>query len=336
MPDENVFDRALHTHATIWQQQLNQQTPPQLRKKPPKWSKYTHWPNPFAGLIKHFHLTACEDKWLAQVEFWGLTAMSFWFANQFPSPVEMTRKLTMGGYKCGLYGVKVKKGPMDLIWKDGRASKALIGISAPLTTGLFYWWAASTAYSALDTWQSLLQEVKLCDAEGNECILSNGDGPVTGGAGDFNGEPALYHTDYDPMGRYPPLGSHVEIYNATNVAILVVGYVRPGPRTLTNVRVGIKEADEWVEWVDLGTCGPQSETPFNISYSAHVNGSTFFSVGIQGHKEELAVLPAHFDVTRFIVKVADGAPIDWPNHSHFPYKGPLFLNCWQRYWAENT
>jgi len=335
MPDEGeAFDRALKHHATIWQQQLNQQTPPQLRKKPPKWAKYTKWPNPFVMLMKAINVTACEDHWLALVEFYGLTAAAFWFANFLPSPVELTRKLTMGSYKCGCFGVPIKGGPLDLIWTDKSASKALIGMSSPITTGLFYWWAGQTAYTALDTWHSVIQQAELCDTEGTECIIKDGDAPITGGEGDFDGEAALYSVVYDPLGRYPELGSHIEIYFASYVNVFMCGYAKPGPRRLTNVRVGIKHETEWVAWQDLGELAPNSVTAFSASYSVGISGSTFFSVGVQGHKEFLTVLPSDFEVTRFQVKV--GAGIDWPNHSRFPYKGPLFLNCWQRYWAENT
>jgi len=335
MPDEGeAFDRALHHHATIYQQQLNQQTPPQLRKKPGKLSKFTHWPNPFAMLIKQLAVTSCETNWTALVEFYGLTAASFWWANFFPSPVEVARKVTMGSYKCGFFGVPIKGGPLDIIWQDKSASKALIGMAEPFTTGLFYWWAAQTAYTALDTWQSLITAAELCGVEGNECIIKNGDAPITGGEGDFDGEAALYSVVYDPMGRYPELGSHIEIYFASHVSVFMCGYAKPGPRRLTNVRVGIKHETEWVAWQDLGELAPNSVTAFSASYSIGISGSTFFSVGVQGHKEFLTVLPSEFEVTRFQVKIGTG--VDWPNHSRFPYKGPLFLNCWQRYWAENT
>jgi len=332
VPD-NVIDQILKPHATVYQQQLNQGLYPQERKKPPKWAKYTHWPNPFANAIKSIDVLACEDNWLAMVEFWGIGIGSFLWKNFIPSPVELTRKGITGSYKCGFYMFGDLPSPLDIIWRDKSASRALIGITRPIAEGLFYWWAAETAYAALATWDSLMIAGEFCDLDGNECVLRNGKGPVVGGEGDFNGEPALYSELYDPQNRYPELGSHIEIYDASNVGVFACGQVLTGPRTLTNVVVGIKQEGDWVAEVPLGTLGPETVTDWSTSFATGLSGSSFFSVGIRGHKEELAVLPAEFNVTRFLVKVSDKT-IDWPNYNHFPFKEPLHLSCWQKYYQD--
>jgi len=318
----------------IWSAQDYENAIKRQQARQKDWKKYTHWPNPFTALMKSLHITACEHTWQALVEFYGLSALEFFFTTLVPSPVEITRKATMGNYKCGLYFLPKQKSPLDLIWVDGSASRALVEIARPATTAIFYWWAAETAYLALNTTSTLMLAGEFCDLEGNECLLRDGDLPIPGSAHDFEGAAALYEEIYDPNNRYPQLGYFIEFHNVQAASVMAVGYIAAGPSSMSNVSVGIRWNTEEPEWVFLGNVGEEKVVKFSVSSSKQWTGSNFVSVWFKGHRDALAVLPNSIHVDRFTAKCTDASPPDYPNFNAFPFKEPLLKNCWQKYWAD--
>jgi len=61
---------------------------------------YTHWPSPY-NFQKNIKVLACQDGWVAEIELYATAAGYFFWSNLVPSPVEITRKLFLGSYKCG-------------------------------------------------------------------------------------------------------------------------------------------------------------------------------------------------------------------------------------------
>jgi len=318
----------------IWNAQDYENAIKRQQARQKDWHKYTRWPNPFTMLMKSLHVTACEHKWQALVEFYGLSALSFFFTTFVPSPVEITRKATMGGYKCGFYLAPNQKSPIDLIWTDGRASKALLEIARPATSAIFYWWAAETAWLALNTTSSLILADEFCDLNGNECLLRDGDLLVPGSAGDFESGAALYEEIYDPKNRYPQLGYFMEFYDVAFASVMAVGYIDSQASSMSNVWVGIKWADEEPDWQSIGDIGANKIVKFSVSSSHAVGASNFAGVFFKGHRDSLAVQPNVIHVDRFTGKVGEQGPPDYPNFTAFPFKDPLLKNCWQKYWAD--
>jgi len=174
------------------------------KKKPPKW---THWPH-YPGFFKELRVLACEDTWQAEVEMWFDVAAEFFYTTFIPSPVELSRKLVSGAYKCGFYLPIKLKSPLDVVWKDGKTSKALLQINSPATRGLFMVWAMGAAWGALAAWQSVPLAQAMCDADGHECLLRAGENWFPGT--DPEGAPGFFEVIYDPAGRYVPPGGGID------------------------------------------------------------------------------------------------------------------------------
>jgi len=202
--------------------------------------KYTHWPYPNPNYVRSIHLLACEHTWQARITMWRRGAVLFFYQNLIPSPVELTRKFVLGGYKCGFYIPVAVRSPIDQIWRDGTLSKTLAEISGPLTRGLFYWWAAETAWSALNMWSSLIHEGEVCNPDGTECLLRDGNGTWPGVPAHRIGSPGLFTEIYDPRGRYSFGGSHIDIFEASHVSASAFGRLQPFQCTFDNVEVWIR------------------------------------------------------------------------------------------------
>jgi hypothetical protein len=114
------------------------------------------WPNPFNCGIKK--LTSWQCGQYVEIDAWLVAGCigKWWWSNFVPTFNELTRKLVSGSYKCGFYAGTKAKSPLDIIWEDGSASRVTGEILGPFATGLFYMWAAQTAYDALSMWTSLL------------------------------------------------------------------------------------------------------------------------------------------------------------------------------------
>jgi len=158
--------------------------------------KWTHWPKPFNG-ITNIRVLACNDGvWIADITFYAKFIGRFLFSNFFPSPVEIFRKTLTGGYRCGFYLKPLQFAPGDLLWGEA-TTRVIAQILSPFTRGLFYWWAAETAWSALDAWHSLIYEQARCEAQQFNAVMNDGfyNQHVAG-----TGSPTAYEIIYDQDG----------------------------------------------------------------------------------------------------------------------------------------
>lgn len=178
-------------------------------KKAGIW-KYTKWANPFKNSVKSIEILACEGELLAYVEMTGI-GFGDWFWTQFiPSPVELARKTVVGSYRCGFYlGIKFKS-PLDIIWRDGSASRFLARIARPFTTAVYYFWGVQTLWEFLSTWQSLIYAGYICDADQNTCIAGSVISPITA-EGSGEGVVAAGLDIYDPNGWHEGLSGNIEV-----------------------------------------------------------------------------------------------------------------------------
>jgi len=289
--------------------------------------KYTSWPNTFKNWVKKVDILACEDTWQARVEMWGVAGAHWAFSSFIPSPVEITRKFVAGSYKCGFYFTRGSGSPLNLIWHDGRAATVLLEMAKPFTKALFYWWAAETTWSALDTWQTIIHKGEMCDALGHETMLMNGVGTFPGGSHDALGSAGLYEVLYDPMHRYGALGGGVDIDPVQAVTASAHGYIAAQGSTLTNVEVWIAMGNQATAHALVGSVPPFTATPFSVSWETGAfagNVSVWFSCHVEGS----TILPNRIDVTRFTV-TAD-APDDKPPGEFFRHN-PEEMLCLKLY-----
>jgi len=134
--------------------------------------KWSHWPSPY-NFEARIRVLACEDSWQAEIELYA-TAFAWWFySNVVPSPVEITRKIMLGGYRCGFYTpIRIKSLLSFFIGNKG--VKFLAELIRPATTALFWWWVASSIFAALDTWHTVAEAKEDCEAAQWECLIGNG------------------------------------------------------------------------------------------------------------------------------------------------------------------
>lgn len=294
-----------------------------------KVAPYTHWPNPFNGAVKAVNEMACEHTWQATVAFIGVNAASFFYSNFLPSPVEITRKAVFGQYKCGVYFVPHKqKGLLDVIWADKRAGRVAIEIAAPLTRGLFYWWAAETAIAALQQWSTMIYQSEVCDPTGRECLIANGQASWGGGSGHIEGGPVLYNKIYDPLDRYPFGGAAIDIPGNFNVAAQAFGYIQMASSTLHNARVAMRVNGIDYGSYGLGDLGPASITPWSASFSGNASFTTIQPVLI-GENTGDTISPNIMTGTRFTVSMGQEIP-GAPAGSLFDYE-PQTYRCGKLY-----
>jgi len=182
---------------------------------------WSHWPTPM-NFPKRIQTLACEDGWMAEIELWG-TAFAWWFwTNIIPSPIEITRKIMLGGYKCGFYSpIRIKSPLTPFIGKGG--VKFLARLAAPFTRLLFYWWIASSIFAALDTWQSVEQAKDDCPEWDWACIIERGVNQPNV-AGYYAG--ASWTVTYDPDNLY---GGGSSITVPTGV-VMATGYATFTPQ----------------------------------------------------------------------------------------------------------
>lgn len=121
---------------------------------------WTHWPTPY-NFQAEIKILACQDGTLAEIKLYAV-GFAWWFwSNIVPSPVELTRKLLLGGYKCGFYLPVKFKSPLTVIVGEDGVS-LLAKWARPFTTALFWWWVIGSAFSALATWESIQQAKHDC------------------------------------------------------------------------------------------------------------------------------------------------------------------------------
>jgi len=288
---------------------------------------YTHWANPFKGMVRKIDILACEEIWQAKVAMWGIAAANWFWSSFVPSPVELERKFVAGSYKCGFFLAPGLRSPLDIIWRDGKASEVLLEASSPFTKAIFYWWAAETAWSALSTYTSVIHKQHQCDLTGRETLLSAGVGTFGGGTHHVEGEAGLYTVLRDIFDRYSEAGGHVFIDEPSSVNAIAVGYMTTEGSTLHNVEIGIKYGEEVMQKAYLGTILPFTAQPFSVA-GAKGNYDGTVSVWFQCDVEGLTVFPNYINVVRWTVTVD---PPDTPTPGWDRSPDPPKLLCQKLY-----
>jgi len=281
-----------------WERQHNPDGTLKTPNAADKILKHTAWPNPFRNAVKNIDVLACEHTFQAMVEMYFVGIGSWFFSAFVPSPVELTRKFVAGSYKCGFYHLPGSASPLDIIWRDGRTSRALMEIASPITTGLFYMWAGETAFSFLNTWTSLIKAQAMCDVSGKECLLSDGAAAFGGGTHHELGDVGLYNVIYDPQDRYPELGGGPEPHEDSSVSATAVGYVIMALSTASNASVWIYAGKD-SQKQSLGTIGPGQIVSFSVSFAGNIEQAQPVVVRFEADITGETILPNRIEVTRF-------------------------------------
>lgn len=272
--------------------------------------KYNHWPNPFRNMVKSINVLACEGTWEAMIEMYAVAFGNWFWSNFVPSPFEITRKVFTGSYKCGFYfGPKVKS-PLDFVWEDGETSRALGSILRPVTQGLFYMWAGQTIWEALQTWQSLLYAMEMCDWDGNTTTMADASAPIN--THHVSGSPAFANVIWDPRSRAEPNNTQVIVSYETVWQCHFVGYFVSSGDVLTNCKVGFTINGVQQQLTPVADVGAGQVKAFAIT----VEGTSPILVAqpyFECDSNQAGVLPSDLLCSRFIVNAwPPNFPMDFP------------------------
>lgn len=239
---------------------------------------FRSWPDPTAGFVKDIEVLACQDTFQAKVTMYGMAAAHWFWTNFIPSPVEITRKTLVGGYKCGFYlGLKWGS-PIDTVFRAPGLSQMLLEISRPAVTGLFYLWAFDTLYSGLQTWQSLVYAGLMCDTDHSECVLANGVGNYYAG-GAYNGTPNAYDTLQDPTDMYTSPGGDVVTFAPGYLRLDAFGTVYAGSAPVTHCAIGFYKGTDPLNGqgaqLNVGAISAGNSSEFAISWAGYVDAGSF-------------------------------------------------------------
>jgi len=301
--------------------------------------RYGRWPDPFRNMVKRIDVLACEDTWQAMFEMYAIGVGNWFWSNIVPGPWEITRKTFTGGYKCGFYFGTKWRSPLDIVWRDARTSRALGEIVRPVTTGLFYIWAAGAVWDALSTWHSMQLAMEMCDLDQNVTLQRDGGGPM--GIGHNEGAPAFATVMYDPKNRAQPNNMETAYpFGFCSWKAFAVGYFISQSATFTDCRVGITVNGE-----QLGIVEVEDVAPFEVvAWYTEVSGQSdsvvlqpwFENTGTNG-----GVLKGKYECTRFSCTIIPG---DHPLEPASPLiPGPKpdeFCEAWKgkylyKYFTEN-
>jgi hypothetical protein len=245
---------------------------------------------------------------------WAWTAL-------VPQPTEIARKTLTGSYKCGFYLGTEFRSPIDIVWEDANIGEALLEISRPITTGLFYIWAASSVFDALATWQTMMYAQMMCDLEPDECLLASGIGSFYGNGG--SGVPTTYVELFDPNNWHAPFGGSITVPVFAHVSANAVGYLTTHICNVTSCKIMLVGPDHGLDnpyqLIDLGAVPNSSVIPFSLDVDAFMNPG---EVAVAAVIEQDAAPLVHTDlfVNRFTVVEKPDRPerncIAWAGKSH--------------------
>jgi len=199
---------------------------------------FARWPNPFNG-IKDIAVLSCDPYVDIQFTFYLNFAGNFFWTSFIPQPSEITRKIFLGNYKCGFYLPIKFPSPMNVIF-GANTVKVIASILRPALTGLWAFWAASTAYNALATWTSIVYEIENCEQENASVVAIGGSGNWVS---DNPGAPVGWNAVFDPNGWMEPSNTVLSvpaggvqsmctwlIQNNTNIGVLFEVWMYAGTR----------------------------------------------------------------------------------------------------------
>jgi len=311
----------------------------ELKKKPPppptgyarEWkpkpkNKYTHWPQPF-GKVQDLEVLACNPTPYVRARVWGQAFTQWWFANFIPSPTELYRNWLTGRYRCGMKfefpaetgrgaGPRMR-GPLDIIWTDGRASLVAAETLRPVLTGLWYLWATGTAWDALQRASSVIAAIEACDDGIEEVVLAHGEGDFyyDGNAG----SPTSYQTIHDPYDRYQSPNSFFTHLDGP-ISSYAFGDITAVSQTVDYWSVELTPDDLPATKVEGGTINPGEVVNWSVEGGAsHFRTSAIgIRVVIVQHGSGLAPTVVH--VKRWLSSTRPYQPN--PSGDNFPYLSP--------------
>jgi len=278
--------------------------------------RWNHWPNPFDNMVKKIEVLACEDTFQAKLEMLGIGFGNWFWSSFIPSPIELTRKTATGSYKCGFYSKLKFKSPLDIIWRDGRTSKGLGEIIRPVTSGLFYMWAASTAWEAMSTWTSMVYAMEMCEADNRECLLRDGNGTFP--VGTTEGNPALYTVMHDPQGVYGDPGGFINVGQTSSVNTHAYGYLVANGHEVSNIEYGVI-VNGIIRTLGIGgDLHPFEQLPLEWEWAGTMEAGAF-APWIKCTVAAGGILPVELFMRRWTSRVVPSAgPVDWGGNVRAP------------------
>jgi len=262
--------------------------------------KWSHWPSPY-NFEARIRVLACEEGWQAEVELYA-TAFAWWFySNVVPSPVEITRKIMLGGYRCGFYTPFRIKSPLSF-FIGNKGVKFLAELIRPATTALFWWWVASSIFAALDTWHTVAEAKEDCEARAWECLLGNGFNTIN--------TPGLY------QGAQWDVLSDVENHHlgASNIAVFTGSCTSSGwvevesfGMPITNVHVQVRTPGGIIheQPLDAPDADGKWHGSLTVDFDSPFNGITALWVRIEGAFD---IRGARITFHRFTASGINGGP----------------------------
>jgi len=260
---------------------------------------WTHWPTPMNFAVRVTQL-ACEPTWQAKIELYATGALWFFWTNLIPSPVEITRKLFLGGYKCGFYLPIRFKSPLNFIIGQG-GTTFLAELARPITTFAFWWWVGSSIFSAIDIWTTVAQLEDECHTEGFSVLLRDGAGAFNA-SGSYQG--AGMQVIEDDFLRWEG-ASGVDVHN-TVWTYDIFGRFHTGGNLVDHMDCQIKIGSTIIAEVDFGAQQTTDWVTFNVSAkgSAGPIAVAFAVLHIDGYHQSTA----QFGFMEFQRVTANGIP----------------------------
>jgi len=284
------------------------------------YRKYHHWPNPYKFFMQDMEILSCGPTFQAKVKYVGSEIFNFWFTNFVPSMVEIERRIVMGKYKCGFVLKARDKGRVGIIWKNPAIRTAVIEMSNPWLSGLFYMWAAQTAYDAITTWQSMVLKMSQCGADPHATMIRDGISLL--GYGHNDGGAALGDTIQDPEGRASETITGVNCLGGEIWTGNAFGYYLGNNCSSDNVEVfwrynGEEHSHQFIGHVPIG-----GVIPFSLGGNT-VTTPGIFAPQIRADVNMEGLLRPEFYVVRFTAR--SGEP-ERPNYGNVGQ--PVNFPCW--------
>jgi len=246
------------------------------------WKRWPGAPN----FIVQRDIWACQDGWWAYIKFSEYALLNLFWTAFIPSPVEVERKILLGSYRCSFYFFPKIKSPLQLVIGEDGVS-ILAKLARPVTTVLFWWWAAETAWSALDTAQTIFYKDEFCDDLENVVVAEDAETPF---AVDADGAIVYgWHEVTDPGGHFNP-GTGILAIPAGDFTIRASAhFVHTAGTSVSNCAI----------WLDINGVVWDLQNFDNDK----VNAGRSRMVSINGHANQSIIATLRFKATR-----SPGAP----------------------------
>lgn len=280
-----------------------------------KW--YKKWPDPTKNWAKDMKILACQHTFQARVDFFALGAMTFFWNTAVPQPNEIIRKTVTGSYKCGFYFGMRFPSPLELFF-DPRTVKVIAEMLRPAVTGLWFMWAAGSAWDALSQWQQMMGMIEDCEDLHGECLLKEGIGDLY--TQDPEGSPGSYTEIYDPYNLYQSPGGAIVLNIPRGVQMDAWGYFSTGGGTTHWVEiyfikggtVPIPGSQVW----RAENLGPGSVVEWMLSYSGEQQTGAF-SIYIRAEQDHIGLAHSRIQVDRWTMTTWEG-PANLPCSGYNP------------------